>query len=46
MTRRIPNAPSPFIVDLGGRDVLVVEEILHRLDCRAGIEQKRCCGRP
>lgn len=33
----VPNAPTPFTVNLRGRDVLVVEQVLDLFDRHAGI---------
>ena len=40
MARRVPNAPTPFTVNLRGRDVLVVEQVLDLFDRHPGIEKE------
>jgi len=39
------HCPPPFVVNLRGGDVFVVEQILYRLNGNAGVEQQGCrCG--
>ena len=40
MACRVPNAPTPFTVNLRGRDVLVAEQVLDLSDRHAGTEKE------
>ena len=46
MGSRTPDTPPPFIVNLHGGDVLVVEQVLFRFNRLPGVEQQRRRGRP
>jgi hypothetical protein len=42
----IPHGPPALVVNLGGSDVFVVEQILYGPDRHAGVEQQGCRGGP